>query len=352
MNVILRKLPELRELRLNFGMIYMNEGFEWRDFDKFLLIFSLRFSVEDCLNLGNGIKEVKNLQKITITRSNLDQPRAAALLQGIVVNNNIQVLDFSHCKLGDTGAHAIGEFLKIHRSLRELNLTNNDIKGAGVAGIVHGLIQGSSTPLRHLDLRLNPLRDDGGIHIAALILRARNLENLNVSGCCFKTETGMALAEVIASGYTKIFFLKIDVSNNNMGPVAGEAMEVAVKSCSHIIGLDVRMCNFSKESEYLINETIGRNKEEMTKRRIKSILERKRSISSIPLQTKSLLPPRDFKDFQSPEHGAVPFHNELESSVYTELDDGSWFGGEHGQYAMNSQQMVHTRSEVSDAAHE
>lgn len=77
------------------------------------------------------------------------------------------MLDLSHCKLGDTGAHAIGEFLKIHRRLKKLYLTNNDIQADGTAGIVHGLLQDSSTPLRHLDLRLNPLRDEGGTHIAA-----------------------------------------------------------------------------------------------------------------------------------------------------------------------------------------
>lgn len=39
---------------------------------------------------------------------------------------------------------------------------------------------------------------------------------------------------------------------------AGEALDVAVKSCPRIIEMDVRMCNFSKESEYLINESTHR----------------------------------------------------------------------------------------------
>lgn len=33
LNIIVTNLTELRELRLNFGMIYMNDGFEWRDFE-------------------------------------------------------------------------------------------------------------------------------------------------------------------------------------------------------------------------------------------------------------------------------------------------------------------------------
>lgn len=30
---ILIKLPELCEIRINFGVVYMNDGFEWRDFE-------------------------------------------------------------------------------------------------------------------------------------------------------------------------------------------------------------------------------------------------------------------------------------------------------------------------------
>lgn len=33
MAVILPQFPHLTEIYLNFGMIYMNDGFEWRDFE-------------------------------------------------------------------------------------------------------------------------------------------------------------------------------------------------------------------------------------------------------------------------------------------------------------------------------
>lgn len=77
------------------------------------------------------------------------------------------MLDLSHCKLADTGAHAIGEFLRIHKRIKELHLVNNGIGPNGLAGIVHGLLQDSSAPLKYLNLRLNPLRDEGGVHICA-----------------------------------------------------------------------------------------------------------------------------------------------------------------------------------------
>lgn len=53
----------------------------------------IRFSVEDCRNLGRGIRDCFSLKKFALTKSNLDQPRVAALLQEMTVNNSVS-LDF------------------------------------------------------------------------------------------------------------------------------------------------------------------------------------------------------------------------------------------------------------------
>ncbi|XP_012281208.1 T-complex-associated testis-expressed protein 1 [Orussus abietinus] len=291
MGLILPRLPFLQELSINFGMIYMNDGFEWRDF---------QFSVEDCTSLGRGIKNCSLLKKFSLTRSNLDQPRVAALLQGVVVNNRIEELDLSHCKLGDTGAHAIGEFLTIHKRLKVLKLANNMIGSSGLAGIVYGLLQENSTPIKRLDLRLNPLQDEGGTHFCALLLRHGGLEYINVSGCGLTANTGMGMAEIIASGCMKFYSLEVDLSNNNFGPIAGEAFEVAMKTSSVIIGFDARLCNFTKESEYFISESVTRNKTEKKKERAKAAAAR-RTTDRGPARTVSLQVPPEYAHLQQPQ---------------------------------------------------
>ncbi|XP_024943509.1 dynein regulatory complex subunit 5-like [Cephus cinctus] len=288
LNLILPKFHQLRELYINFGMIYMNDGFEWRDFE---------FSVEDCVKLSRCLSDSCALKKFSLTRSNLDQPRVAALLRGIAVNNRIEILDLSHCKLGDTGAHAVGEFLTKHRRLKELHLANNKIGESGVAGIVYGLLQQNSTPLKHLNLRLNPLRDAGGAHICGFLLRNKNIQVLNLSGCQFTGETGVGMAEIIASGYMKSFTLELDLSNNDLGPIAGEAFEVGMKTCSVILNLDVRMCNFTKESEYSISESIIRNREDKKREKLGASTARHSSVY-VPLRAKSLQPPSEYKAVQ------------------------------------------------------
>ncbi|XP_028050983.2 dynein regulatory complex subunit 5 [Monomorium pharaonis] len=273
MAVILPQFPHLTEIYLNFGMIYMNDGFEWRDFE---------FSLEDCLSLGEGIKASPKLKKFSLTRSNLDQPRVAAILQGMVSNDNVEELDLSHCKLMDIGAHAVGEFLSMHQGLSTLHLTNNNIGPDGVAGIVYGLMKAKSINLKNLDLRLNPLQNEGLNHICALLVRNQTLETLNISGCGLGPEDGIALADLLSSGYVKLEALSLDVSNNDFGFAAGESFEAAVRSCPYIIHLDGRMCNFSKESECSIMESARRNKQNLKKEKDKVAFSQSSNVYNSP----------------------------------------------------------------------
>ncbi|KAK2588730.1 hypothetical protein KPH14_001618 [Odynerus spinipes] len=272
MSVILPQLPHLTEISFNVGMIYMNDGFEWRDFE---------FSVQDCVNLGVGLKACKNLEKFSLTRSNLDRVRAAALLQNLVEHKSLKELDFSHCKLSDSGAHAVAEFTSLYRRLKVLRLTNNDIGAEGVAGIVYALVGRSVVALQHLDLGLNPLCDTGGSHICALLLRNKHIEILNINGCELSSSIGEAIADIFESGDINVPTFQINVSNNDFGPEVGRMFEKIVKFHSNIIGLDVRMCNFTRDSEFSIGQSILRNKQRRAKRRASSSIPRETMLPSL-----------------------------------------------------------------------
>ncbi|KAJ8665018.1 hypothetical protein QAD02_006680 [Eretmocerus hayati] len=260
MDVILPELPKLREISLNIGVIYKSDGIDWCAFE---------FSVEDSKKLGRGLANLKHLKKFSLTRSNLDQPRAAAILQGLAINCGVEVIDLSYCKLGDEGCLAVAAYLAQGGSASELRLDGNGIGHEGVAGIVHGLLAARPAEypnrLTNLCLRLNNLGDTGANHLSALLLRYDRLKYLNVSGCGFGPEAGMSLAEVLASGHTKFSDLEIDCSNNELGTIVGEAFEIVARACPAITRLDARMCGFLKESEYSISESVTRNRAKVRK---------------------------------------------------------------------------------------
>nr|XP_033195790.1 dynein regulatory complex subunit 5-like isoform X1 [Bombus vancouverensis nearcticus] len=269
LELILPQFPHLTELRINFGLVYMNDGFEWRDFE---------ISIEDCFGLGRGIKACPKLKKFTLTRSNLDQPRAAALLQGVLENDSIEELDFSHCKLADKGAKAVGEYLS-HKNLKILHLANNDIGPEGVAGIIYGLLKAEHTTLQHLNLRLNPLLDNGMFHVCAYLLRSESLEVLDVSACGIEAAGGAALAEVLTSGSIKLKSLNLNLSNNDFNETIGDSFEAALRNVPFVVGFEARMCNFSRQSEYSMHESVLRNKQRKRKEETKRMLEKSQKIS-------------------------------------------------------------------------
>ncbi|OXU20230.1 hypothetical protein TSAR_006153, partial [Trichomalopsis sarcophagae] len=318
MDLLLEKLPNVREVHANIGMIFLSDGVEWQDFT---------FSVEDSRRIGRGLRGLERLSKFSLTRSCLDRPRAAAILQGLAVSPSIEEIDFSHCKLGDAGAHAIGAFLSRRARtgrLKVLRLVNNGIGSSGVAGIVRGLLVPTddhdddedsargelARTLARLDLRLNPIGDEGAKHLAALLLRYPSLEYLNASGCSLAAEGGMGMAEVLASGTASDNFtsgLELDFSNNEFGTIVGEAFEIVAKSCRAIRELDVRMCGFRKESEYSIADSVARNRASLKKESSRLCPEDRRT-TSIGIQSsrgeervRSLLPPREFEAFQRPQ---------------------------------------------------
>ncbi|KAG9431613.1 dynein regulatory complex subunit 5 [Apis mellifera carnica] len=272
LDIILPHFPNLTEIRINFGQIYMNDGFEWKDFD---------ISIEDCLGLGRGIKACEKLKKFSLTRSNVDQLRIAALLQGMVDNYNIEELNFSHCKLGNVGAQAIGEFLLLHKKLKILHLENNNIGPEGVAGIIYGLLQlENAIMFKVLNLGMNPLLDNGMFHICAFLLRNESLEVLNLSACKIEAAGGMALADILTSGSINFENLSIDVSNNDFNEKIGETIDLALKEIPFIVEFKARMCNFSKKSENSIYESVMRNKLKKLKENTKQMLEESQRISS------------------------------------------------------------------------
>ncbi|KAI4476397.1 hypothetical protein M0804_013607 [Polistes exclamans] len=286
MSIILPQLPYLTEMSLNIGMIYMNDGFEWKDF---------QFSVQDCSNLGEGLKACRDLRKFSLTRSNLDRVRVAALLQKLIGNKNVNLkeLDFSHCKLSDSGAQAVAEFLSLHGQLQVLHLANNNIGAEGVSGIVYALLKKN------------------------VLLRNNHVEILNVSSCELSSDIGEAIAEILESTDINVTSLEIDLSNNNFGPIVGKMFDKVIQTNKNILKFDARMCNFTKESEYSIWQSILRNKRGKG-RRASSRISRRSTL-------RSLSPSKYSKEEKGKEKGIVLAEDEtptiktiLDSRIYGE----------------------------------
>lgn len=135
---VLRKLYNLREISLVFGINNVQDGYLTRYFE---------FSKADCHSLCRGLEDLMHLRVFRINRSNLDCSKAKIILQELVKKESIEELDFNHCKIGNYGMKALGGFISIHTNLKVVKIANNRFTEEGIQGVAYALQMKPAAPI-------------------------------------------------------------------------------------------------------------------------------------------------------------------------------------------------------------
>jgi len=98
-------------------------------------------------------------------RHQIGDAGAAALAEALKVNKSLTTLDFSQNSIGDAGAAAIAEALNMNKSLTTLYISRNSIGDAGAAAIAEALKVNKS--LTTLNVSYNRIGDAGKAALAA-----------------------------------------------------------------------------------------------------------------------------------------------------------------------------------------
>ncbi|KAI8429703.1 hypothetical protein MSG28_000270 [Choristoneura fumiferana] len=256
LHAALGSLTNLVELHITFQLRFI--GTEYRK-DQF------QFTNNDAKNLARGLEKCGQLKILRITRSDMNCQRVKYILRGLSDNQNIETLDFSHCKIGDEGAASIAKFMLRHENLRSLILADNVFGPAGVENIAHSLNH-LGCSIRNLDLRLNDrLGSEGIAHIAVTIARGCNLTSLNISGCGIKSTplkkapTGVwsttsadsppTCGELLARaiGLAKTPLRALDISVNDIGSPSDSCLSNAI-CLSYLVDVNLKRSGMSSMS--------------------------------------------------------------------------------------------------------
>ncbi len=110
-------------------------------------------------------------------------------------NKSLKILNLMDNNIETEGAEAFGVVLKFSHTLQELNLSRNSIGDNGVRLIAQGLIENEDTCLQGLDISWNGIKDAGAGFLAEMLVQNSSLTLLNLK-CNFICDSGMkALAE-------------------------------------------------------------------------------------------------------------------------------------------------------------
>lgn len=248
MGPIFKKLHNIQEFDLIFGMKDVGEDFKWEMFE---------VSVADCVRLGKAIQELHNLKILRIHRSKLEYRHCQALVQGLVKYPILEVLDLSHCQIGNSGALCIAYLLKQGIHLKVLNLTNNGIGKLGSEGIGFAILQGGCPNLTELNLKSNPLGTEGAMGIMRALVRCSDPKKLSMASCQFEDDTPLKVCQMLKLNDT---LKNLDISSNWFGNDIGTVLVEAVAMNTCIEWLDTRETDISEEQRETIKTYLERNR--------------------------------------------------------------------------------------------
>ncbi|CAG9771194.1 unnamed protein product [Ceutorhynchus assimilis] len=246
LNAIVTGLANLTEISLTFKQAYAKDDFSWN---------IVNTSYQDIALFARGLEKIR-LQTLRITNSDINCDKALIILKSLL-KHDLEILDFSHCKVGDRGATALAKF-SMENGVNEVYLANNRIGPTGVNCLAYALTQ-NTCKIKILDLRLNQFLDDSGnVLINSVFFRNKFLRNLTISGCGLTSNFQLARA-LKSRNYC---LEKLDLSNNFFDEEFGlRLLEALSFSNKTLKKLDLRMCKIASKIEAQIHQEIYQNRE-------------------------------------------------------------------------------------------
>ena len=131
-----------------------------------------------------------SIEDLTVNSSNIDASIVLPLLEKLLLKR----LNIGYCGIGYTSMEAISTIPITCTTLKQFNISGNDISDIGADYLAKALVQ---TSLEELDISDCQIRNDGIIAIASALKATRTLISIDMHGNIFGTEGILAIAEAL-----------------------------------------------------------------------------------------------------------------------------------------------------------
>ena len=204
--------------------------------------------ISDCLKINKSLKEL-NMSENGITSNG-----AKEIATAIRVNTTLEKLDLSCNEIYNYGVSFISDGLKNNNSLKEINISRNKITSEG-AQYIADAIQ-INTTLVKLDLSCNALSDDGATAISDSLQFNISLQELNISKNKITSEGVKRIAQVIQVNTTLKY---LDLSINKIFDDGANLIGNGLKSNISLQGLNISHNSITNKGIKKITEAIQTN---------------------------------------------------------------------------------------------
>eukprot|EP00466_Bigelowiella_natans_P002237 jgi/Bigna1/91233/estExt_fgenesh1_pg.C_930078 len=181
----------------------------------------------------------------------------AVSLATLKISRRQTVLSFS-CRIDDAGARTLARGLEQAPTLNWLDIGWNEIGSKGAQALAN-VLRGVDARLSVLDLRGNPLDDQGVVHICRAMCQNSKLKSLNISQTGFGHEGALAVCEMVSKNKG---MKCLKMNRNNFG-YRFTASYKAARNFSQALQENVTLaavhfanCNLNMEEMRMIGDSI------------------------------------------------------------------------------------------------
>ena len=176
-------------------------------------------------NILTPLTANKHLKFLNLHSSHISNESALDLLPAVITNNiSLSYLDFTDCKLQETGLIVIAKTLQ------------------------------TTSRLKHLSLNCNAIKNAAAYEIALAVSKNYLLQHLSLSDCELKQEGLMAIAEALC---TILSLNHLDLSHNVITDAAAATVAMGVTNNTTMQFLDMRFCKWQNSGVTVISKVLN-----------------------------------------------------------------------------------------------
>ena len=237
---------------------------------------------EEAKRLSDGISNNPSLQKLDISYNDLTTSGANQIVRALQNLRTLQSFAINNCKIRDNAGRIIAAAINLNPQLVELNISWNALTGIGTTKIIQSLtninhlqvlkaagcgltekeadelasILSDKVSLKELDLSWNELKAEGINVVIKALCTVVSLEVLKIDNCIITDKA----ANVIATNLPKHQALtELDISHNDFTPSGVSIVVKSLKALSNLTVLKISNCILDEGSSIEIGDAISNN---------------------------------------------------------------------------------------------
>ena len=217
--------------------------------------------------LATYVSSTTSLEVLDIGGNDISVESIDSLCKALSANSSMRRLNMSHCHLTTSHCVCLGQLLRhpIHCQIERLNIINCSLTSDGVEEVVSGL--SDNTTLRELDLSCNQIGSEGAVAVATMLKTNSSLERLNLRLCDIGSRGGVELGAALERNKT---LRHLDLSLNALGDDGVKGLCVGLENNSSLERL--RLCgdeSLGEEGALLLYQQTSEKQGMLSPRRLR-----------------------------------------------------------------------------------